>query len=63
MEGRGLVSRRHRRTVPAEAIIDAQCDHIYVLVDPVQRTRNDGVGNRERVVCVAHEQVIVLDAS
>src|SRR5690348_14240779 len=47
---------------PAEAVIDPQGDHVHVLADPVERTCHDGIDDRERVVRVTHEQVIVFDA-
>jgi len=37
----------HWRPVTAEAVVDAQGDHIYILADPVERTSNDGIGDRE----------------
>src|SRR6476620_1363133 len=48
--------------VTAEAIVDAHGDHIDVLGDPVECTGNDGIGYRERIVCITHEEVIVFNA-
>ena len=50
-----------RRSTPAEAIVNANGDHIHVLADPIERTGNDGIGYRERIVCITHEQVIVFE--
>src|SRR4029077_15094233 len=46
---------------PAEAVVHAQCDHMHVLADPIERTGKDAVRDRERIVCVAHKQVVVFD--
>src|SRR5580693_8527512 len=48
------------RVAPAKAVIEAYGDHIHVLADAINRTSNDGVRDGERIVRVAHEQVVVF---
>src|SRR6476620_508133 len=54
------VSRCDRSAVTANAVVYAHGDHIHVLADPIERTGNDGIGYRERIVCITHEEVIVF---
>src|SRR5215472_3947444 len=60
---RGSVAARQRRrcSPPAEAVVEPQRDEVHVLSDPVERTGTDRIDDRERVVVVAHEQVVVFD--
>src|SRR5260370_29269744 len=44
----------------AKAVVHALGDHIHVLADPIERTGNDRVGDRERIIRVAHKQVVVF---
>ena len=60
--GKRSVFRDDRAAVAAEAVVEAQGDHIHVLADPiVERTGNERIGDRERIVRVAHEQMVVFD--
>src|SRR5215471_2366222 len=54
------VARRERSAVAAEAVVKAYGDHIHVLADPIKCTSNDGIHDRERVVRVTHEQMVVF---
>ena len=57
------VFRYERRTEAAEAVVDAQREHIHILGDPVvEEADKTRIGSRERMVPVAHEQVIVFNA-
>src|SRR3977135_3290694 len=48
--------------VTAEAVVDAQGEHIHILTDPaVEHTDKTWIGSRERIIRVAHKQVIVFD--
>src|SRR5258705_12782907 len=47
----------------AEAVVDARGDHVHVLADPV--VDKSGVNRsepRERIIGIAHEQVVVFNA-
>src|ERR1700730_13910492 len=48
------------RVAPAKAVVEAYGDHIHVLADAIKRTGNDGIRDGERIVRVAHEQVVVF---
>src|SRR3954470_7135792 len=50
------------RAAPAKAVVHAYGDHVHVLADPIERTGNDRIDDGERIVCVAHKQVVVFDA-
>jgi hypothetical protein len=55
------VSCYDRRTVTAEAVVNAQSDHIHVLADPViEHSGKGGIGYRERIVGITHEEMIVF---
>src|SRR3954454_15929490 len=57
------VSRYNRRATPAKSVIHAQREHIHVLADPaVEETNNTQIGSGERIVAIAHEQVVVFNA-
>src|SRR3954454_24301550 len=60
---RGSVSRDDGTGVaPAEPVIHAQGQHIHVLGDPaVEETYDARVPRGERIVVVAHEQMVVFD--
>ena len=56
------VSRCDRRPVTAEAVVDAQGDHIHVLGDPaVGKVGGKHREARERIIGIAHEQVVVFN--
>ena len=56
------VSRCDRCAVTAEAIVDAQGDHIHVLGDPiVENSGGTQIDTRERIIGIAHEQVVVFN--
>src|SRR5215203_4784394 len=49
------------RPVTAEAIVDARGDHVHVLTDPVVNKSGRNSRTGERIVGMAHEQMIVLN--
>src|SRR3984893_13338590 len=56
------VAGRYWCPVTAEAVVDAQGDHIHILADPVvEETDKTQIGSRERIIRVAHKQVIVFN--
>ena len=55
------VSRCDGRAVTAEAVVEARGDHIHVLADPVVNKSGRNSGTGERIVGIAHEQMIVLN--
>ena len=59
--GEKSVAGRYRRTITAEAVVHAHGDHVHVLVDATVSASSKG-GYDERIVGVAHEQVVVFDA-
>lgn len=50
------------RPVATEFVVEAQGDHVHVLADPVGRTGKQGVRDRERIVRITHEEVVIFDA-
>src|SRR5882757_8585800 len=56
------VSRCDGGTVTAEAVVDARADHIHVLGDPVVNKSGRNSRTGERIVGIAHEQMIVLNS-
>jgi hypothetical protein len=51
-----------RSSKAAEAVVDTQGDHIHVLADPaVERSDKTRIGSRERIICVAHKQMVVFN--
>ena len=48
--------------VTAEAVVDAQGDHVHVLTDPVvEYACETRVDHGEGVVCISHPQMVVFD--
>src|SRR6185436_11708709 len=57
------VSRSDWCAVTAEAIVDAQGDHVHVLGDPVvEKSGVKRIEARERIIGIAHEQMVVFNA-
>src|SRR4249920_3160187 len=56
----GSVFRDNRAAKTAKAVVHAHGDHIHVLSDPIERTGKEGIRYRERIVCAAHEKVVVF---
>jgi hypothetical protein len=46
-----------------EFVVQAKRDHVDVLADAVERASKQGISHRERVVRIAHEEVVVLKAN
>src|SRR6476469_3473235 len=56
------VAGRYWRPVTAEAIVQPKGDQVHVLADPiVDESSADRIDDRERVIGIAHEQVVVFD--
>src|SRR5204863_174349 len=55
------VTRGHRCAVTAEAVIDAQGEHVHVLADPVvDYPHKARIDRGEGVVCSSHPQMVVF---
>ena len=56
------VTGRYWRPVTAEAVVQAHGDHIHVLADPVvEKSGSKRIDGRERIIGIAHEQVVVFN--
>src|SRR4051812_22511876 len=59
------ISRRNRGAVatePAETVVEANGEHIHVLGDPVvDKSHKARIRNREVVVIVPHEQMVIFN--
>src|SRR6476646_1349765 len=57
------VSSRDRSPVTTKAIVEANGDHVHVLRDPVvHKGGKSRISDRERIIPVPHEQMVVFDA-
>src|SRR4051794_20825996 len=64
MVGRGLISRRDRRTVAAEAVIQPKRDHVHILADSAAG-EDEPCGSNYACECrivTAHPEMVILDA-